>query len=164
MNTQGIKKPAYFAYQFLNQLADTELKNNDAHSLATVNAKGEVQVLLWDYTHTLPENTNNQQYFVQDLPPKNKGKVDVKLQGLKQGVYNVSISQVGYKQNDAYTAFIGMGSPKQLTRPQVETLKSQATGKPSERRTVRVGADGRASLSLPLRENDVYLLKLTAGK
>ena len=57
-----------------------------------------------------------------------------------------------------------MGSPKQLTRPQVETLKSEATGKPSERRTVRVGADGRASLSLPLRENDVYLLKLTAGK
>ncbi|USX14994.1 glycoside hydrolase [Oxalobacteraceae bacterium OTU3CAMAD1] len=164
MNTQGIKKPAYFAYQFLNQLADTELKNKDAHSLATVNAKGEVQVLLWDYTHTLPEGTNNQQYFVKDLPPKAKGKVDVKLQGLKQGVYNLSIAQVGYRKNDAYTAFIDMGSPKQLTRPQVDALKSEATGKASERRTVRVGADGRASLSLPLRENDVYLLKLTAGK
>ena len=164
MNTQGIKKPAYFAYQFLNQLADTELKNKDAHSLATVNAKGEVQVLLWDYTHTLPEGTNNQQYFIKDLPPKDKGKVAVKLQGLKQGVYNLSIAQVGYRKNDAYTAFIDLGSPKQLTRPQVEALKSEATGKPSERRTVRVGADGRASVSLPLRENDVYLLKLTASK
>lgn len=162
MNTQGIKKPAYFAYQFLNQLAATELKNDDRQSLATVDDKGGVQVLLWDYTHTLPEGVNNQQFFIKDLPPKNKGQVEVKLRGLKKGVYTLSIAQVGYKRNDAYTAFIGMGSPKQLTRPQVDALKAEANGKPSERRTVRVGADGRASVALPLRENDVYLLKLSA--
>ena len=164
MNTQGIKKPAYFAYQFLNELAPTELKNADQQSIATVDDKGDVRLLVWDYTHTLPENINNQQYFIKDLPPKNKGKVDVKLQGLKKGSYTLTTAQVGYKRNDAYTAFIGMGSPKQLTRPQVDTLKSQATGKPSERRTIRVGTDGRASVTLPMRENDVYLLKLTATK
>lgn len=162
MNTQGIKKPAYFAYQFLNQLAATELKNDDRQSLATVDDKGGVQVLLWDYAHTLPEGVNNQQFFIKDLPPKSKGQVEVKLRGLKKGVYTLSIAQVGYKHNDAYTAFIGMGSPKQLTRPQVDALKAEASGKPSERRTVRVGADGRASVALPLRENDVYLLKLSA--
>ena len=161
MNTQGIKKPAYFAYQFLNQLGDTELKNADTASYATVDAKGDAQLLLWDYTHTLPEGINNQQFFIKDLPPKAKGKVDVSLRGLKPGAYTMTVSQVGYKQNDAFTAYIGMGSPKQLTRDQVSTLKAQATGKPARQQAVTVGSDGRLRTTLPLRENDVYLLQFS---
>ena len=164
MNTQGIKKPAYFAYQFLNQLAPNELKNTDARSYATADAKGNAQVLLWDYTHTLPEKINNQQYFIQDLPARDKGKVAVNVAGLKPGAYTLTVSKVGYQSNDAYTGYIKMGSPKQLTRPQVTTLKAMATGKPSVQKTVRVGADGRFSTSLPLRENDVYLLDLQQAK
>ena len=117
-----------------------------------------------DYTHTLPEKINNQQYFVQDLPARDKGKVAVNVGGLKPGAYTLTVSQVGYQRNDAYTGYIKMGSPKQLTRPQVTTLKAMATGKPSEQKTVRVGADGRFSTSLPLRENDVYLLDLQQAK
>jgi len=164
MNTQGIKKPAYFAYQFLNQLGDTELKNADQASYATVDAKGNAQLLLWDYTHTLPEGINNQQFFIKDLPPKAKGKVDVSLRGLTPGAYTMTVSQVGYKQNDAFTAYIGMGSPKQLTRDQVSTLKAQATGKPARQQAVKVGADGRLHTTLPLRENDVYLLQFSRAK
>jgi xylan 1,4-beta-xylosidase len=164
MNTQGIKKPAYFAYQFMNQLGATELKNRDSQSIATTDGKGNVQLLLWDYTHTLPDNINNQQYFIKDLPAKDKGKVKVAMQGLKQGAYTMTISQVGYKRNDAFTAYIGMGSPKQLDRKQVAELKSIANGKPQEQRKVKVGADGRLSMDLPLRENDVYLLDLRTAK
>lgn len=164
MNTQGIKKPAYFAYQFLNDLAATELKNRDGQSFATTDNKGDVQLLFWDYTHTLPEGINNQQYFIKDLPPKNKGDVQVHLRGLKKGSYTLTISQVGYKHNDAFTAYIGMGSPKQLSKDQVNTLKSLATGKPSQQRKIRVGQDGRFSMALPVRENDVYLLKLSGTK
>ena len=57
MSTQGIKKPAYFAYQFLNQLGHTELKNADKDSWATLDDQGNAQVLLWDYTHTLPRGS-----------------------------------------------------------------------------------------------------------
>ena len=160
MNTQGIKKPAYFAYQYLNQLAPTELKNSDKLSFATTDKKGNVQLLLWDYTHTLPDNINNQQYFIKDLPPKAKGEVAVNVGGLKPGAYKLEISTVGYKRNDAFTAYIGMGSPKQLKKDQVASLKALATGKPSEQKSVRVGADGKFSIKLPLRENDVYLLNL----
>ena len=54
-----------------------------------------------------------------------------------------------------------MGSPKQLTREQVAQLKKMATGKPSEQRTVQVAKAGSLKLSLPMRENDVHLVKLT---
>ena len=164
MNTQGIKKPAYFAYQFLHQLAPTELKNSDAQSIATRDAKGNVQLLLWDYTRTLPDGVNNQQYFIKDLPPKNKGEVAVKLRGLKPGAYTLNISTVGYQRNDAFTAYIGMGSPKQLSKSQVATLKSLATGKPAQHKTVRADAKGNLSVTLPMRENDVYLLQLYTTK
>ncbi|WP_198420830.1 GH39 family glycosyl hydrolase [Massilia atriviolacea] len=164
MNTQGIKKPAYFAYQFLNQLAPTALKNSDSRSFASTDRQGKVQLLLWDYTRTLPDGVNNQQYFINDLPPRDKGQVDIRLRGLQRGSYTLHISTVGYRRNDAFTAYIGMGSPRQLAKSQVATLKSLASGKPDQQRTVRVGADGRAGITLPLRENDVYLLQLQARK
>ncbi|WP_324679076.1 GH39 family glycosyl hydrolase [Hymenobacter sp. GOD-10R] len=163
MNTQGIKKPAYFAYQFLNELSSKELQDNDAQSLATTDDKGNVQLLLWDYTRTLPDSINNQQYFIKDLPAKSKGEVLVQVSGLRKGSYTVSISQVGYKRNDAYTSYIKMGRPDQLSKAQVTLLKSQATGKPQEKRQILVNADGRLRMHLPLRENDVYLLKLQAA-
>lgn len=160
MNTQGIKKPAYFAYQFLNKLSPTELKNTDTQSIATKDDKGNAQVLLWDSTRTLPDGVNNQQYFIKDLPPANKGDVSVHMQGLKKGNYQLVISQVGYRQNDAFTAYIDMGSPAQLTKNQVADLKAKSTGAPSQVKTIKVGSDGLFSLNLPLRENDVYLLEL----
>jgi xylan 1,4-beta-xylosidase len=161
MNTQGIKKPAYFAYQFLNRLAPTELKNTDSQSFATTDKKGNVQLLLWDYTRTLPDGVNNQQYYIKDLPPKDIGDVAVKMRGLKPGNYALKISTVGYKRNDAFTAYIGMGSPKQLDKNGVAALKSLTTGNPAERRTVHIGSDGQFSIKLPLRQNDVYLLQLS---
>jgi len=164
MNTQGIKKPAYFAYQFLNKLSTNELKNNDAQSIATTDTKDNVQLLLWDSTRTLPDNTNNQQYYIKDLPPANKGEVTINLQGLKKGKYKLAISQIGYQQNDAFTAYIGMGSPAQLTKAQVEELKAKSTGKPLQEKSIHVHSDGKFSMNIPLRENDVYLLELGTGK
>ncbi len=164
MNTQGIKKPAYFAYQFLNQLASIELKNNDAQSFATKDDQGNVQLLLWDSTFTLPEGINNQQYYIKDLPPAHKGDVKIHLDGLKKGKYKLAISQVGYQHNDAYTAYIRMGSPAQLTKAQVAELKTQASGKPTQEKIIRVNKDGQFSLDLPLREQDVYLVTLELNR
>lgn len=123
-----------------------------------------MRLLLWDYTRTLPDGINNQQYFIKDLPAKAKGEALVQVNGLRPGAYVLSISQVGYKRNDAYTAYIGLGSPAQLSKAQVTSLKALATGQPQEKRSVRVSTDGRLRLNLPLRENDVYLLKLQAAK
>ncbi|TWI69088.1 xylan 1,4-beta-xylosidase [Pseudoduganella lurida] len=160
MNTQGIRKPAYFAYQFLNRLGSTALKNADGQSIGAKDGDN-AQLLLWDYTRTLPDGVNNQQYFIKDLPARAKGDVQVAWQGLRPGSYRLDLSRVGYRQNDAYTAYIDMGSPAQLSRAQVATLNGLATGQPAERRQVRVGSDGRFSLALPLRENDVYLVEMT---
>ncbi|HTF94510.1 MAG TPA: glycoside hydrolase [Cellvibrio sp.] len=160
MNVHGIKKPAYFAYQFLNRLSPIELTSSDTQSIATKDKKGNVQLLMWDSTNTLPDGINNQQYFKKDLPPADKGELDIHLNNLKKGRYKLLVSSVGYKQNDAYTAYIGMGSPAQLTKAQVVELKSLATGKPKQEKIIKVNKDGQFKWKLPLRENDVYLVEL----
>jgi len=160
MNLQGIKKPAYFAYQFLNRLGSTELENQDDRSWATKDGTDRVQVLLWDFSHTLPEGINNQQYYVQDLPPGDRGVVQIRIEGLGAGSYDLRLSRVGYRQNDAYTAYIAMGRPAQLDKAQVLALKAEADGEPSKQALIQVSEAGSFSTELELRENDVYLLEL----
>ena len=129
-------------------------------SWATTDDEGNIQVLLWDFTYTLPQGINNQQYYAQDLPADDKGSVDIRLRGLQPGRYSLRVSQVGYRHNDAYTAYIAMGSPAQLTRQQVDALKATATGAPIRQESIDVTDDGMFGTRLPLRQNDVYLVQL----
>ena len=158
LNTQGIKKPAYFSYSFLNKLGETELQNTDTSSWATKNAKGNVQVLFWDFTYTLPDATNNQQYYIKDLPSKPKGSVKIEVTGLQKGNYTLEIYKVGYKVNDVFTDYLGMNKPNQLTKLQVNTLKEKNNGDPISTETVKVDANGIYKKDFKINENDVLLL------
>lgn len=161
LNTQGIKKPAYFAYEFLNKLGETELVNSDQQSWVCTNENGDVQLLLWDFTHTLPNDSiNNQQYYIQDLPALPKGKVEVNLNNISAGNYQLEIYQVGYKVNDAHTTYVQMGRPEQLSKKQVEALKAQGNGSPVSSKIITIDASGTFITTVDIRENDVLMLNL----
>ncbi|WP_281636575.1 GH39 family glycosyl hydrolase [Flavobacterium marginilacus] len=156
LNTQGIKKPAYFSYFLMNKLGEIELKNSDTSSWATKNAKGNVQLLFWDFTYTLPEkDVNNQAYYIKDLPSKSKGEVKIEVEGLQKGKYNLEIYKVGYKVNDAYTDYFAMGRPSQLTLEQVKSIKQKNSGLPIATEKVTIDATGKYSRSYKINENDV---------
>lgn len=161
LNTQGIKKPAYFAFQFLNRLGPTELVNADAQSWVCRDDKGGAQVLLWNLTHPTGGKTANQVFFRQEQPPVSKGRVEVSLANTPPGKYRLSLWQVGFEKNDAYTRWLQMGSPDQLTRAQEAALREASSGKPEFEREISVGPDGAFDETLPLREDDVLLLTLT---
>jgi xylan 1,4-beta-xylosidase len=158
LNTQGIKKPAYFSYSFLNKLGETELQNKDTSSWATKNAKGDVQLLVWDFTNTHPgDKVWNQTYYVQDLPSQPKGTLKIEVEGLKKGKYNIEIYKVGYKSNDAYADYLAMGKPSQLTREQVNTIKQKNNGTLWGSEKVNIDAKGTFSKEFKINENDVFL-------
>ena len=160
LNTQGINKPAFYSYQFLNKLGSTELTNKDTRSWVTKNDKG-VQLLLWDFTNTLPaEGINNQAYYIKDLPAQPKGKVTVSVTGMPKGKYRLEVYKVGYRVNDAYATYMDIGKPSQLTREQVKKIKSSNDGKAVSVDVVTVGKDGKFSRELDLRENDVFLVNM----
>jgi len=161
LNTQGINKPAFYSFKFINQLGDTELTNNDSSSWACKDSKGNIQVLLWDFTNTHPgDSVNNQVYYVRDLPANAKGKVKINVSNVPDGDYTLEIYKVGYRSNDSYTTYLDMGKPAQLTKQQVEQIKKLNDGSPVSSEKVTVSKGAAFSKELDIRENDVYLLKL----
>jgi len=161
LTVQGIKKPAYFAFRFLNRLGPAELQNTDSASWVCRDAQGGAQVLLWDLTHPTQGKIANQVFFRKPFPAKPKGEVRVSLSNVPPGNYQFALTKIGWQKNDAYSAYLEVGAPPQLTRAQEQKLRDVSTGQPDSQREVSVGPDGRFEETLPLRENDVLLLTLT---
>jgi xylan 1,4-beta-xylosidase len=161
MNYQDIQKPAFYAYQFLNRLGPVELKSSDASSWICADKTGGVQALVWDFTNTHPgPQVHNQVFYKKDLPPATTNKVSLTISNLSKGKYVEETYRVGYRENDAYATYSDLGAPAQLTRAQVEKIKSKNSGKACETRTVTIGKDGKFARQLDVRENEVVLITL----
>jgi xylan 1,4-beta-xylosidase len=158
LNIQGLRKPAFFAYRFLNLLGDTMLECGDARALAAKDESG-AQVLFWDYA--IPDQkVSDQEYYVQDLPPKEAEPVGIRLEGLKPGRYFLELYGVGYRMNDVYTLYRELGAHGSLSPKETEYLDESCFGRPVLREWVEVGETGRFEYGRDMRENDVYLLRL----
>ena len=161
LNYQDIKKPAYYAYQFLNELGNTQINITDTASIASKDSKGNVQLLFWNFTITHPgDSVHNQVYYKRDLPSKQVASAQIDIKELNAGTYKVEVYKVGYRSNDAYTAYYDMKSPSQLTKQQVDLIKKAADGKPVSTSIIKILNTGELKKSPPMRENDVYFISL----
>lgn len=160
MTIQGINKPVLYAYRFLNHLGNIELKNDDSDSWACKDSSGNIQVLAWNCTNTLPDSVNDQQYYIRDLPAKPIGELKIHIKDVPAGKYALNVYKIGYKSNDAYSAYLSMGAPSQLDRQQVLQIKKQNDGSALLQKIITVKNGVPFSSELNLRENDVYFLKL----
>jgi xylan 1,4-beta-xylosidase len=131
INFQDIKKPAFWAYDFLSKLGATEIQNADSSSYVCVDDKGSTQVLLWDLTDLSSRGKiSNQDIFFKPQPAKPKGNVTVNLTGLSPGNYQFSTYEIGYQKNDPYSRYLELGSPIDLTPKAVAGLKALSQGIP----------------------------------
>ena len=161
LNYQGIKKPAYFAYRFMNQLGETELLNDDPSSWICKDNSGNIQALFWDFTITHPgDSMINQVYYKRDLPSKPKGTVKVRITDVPAGIYQLQITRTGYRSNDPWSDYLDIGAPSQLTRSEVQVIKDMNDGKPSIQEIVRIGEGRDFTRIVEMHENDAYLLIL----
>lgn len=158
INFQGLRKPSFYAYQFLNRLGDEELISTDADSWACRNARG-VQVLFWNYT---PPQTkeSDQVFFKRDVPARDSGQTRVSIAGLSPGDYKMSVYRIGYRVNDVYDDYLQMGAPATLNREQVRVLTEKTDGRPVETARLRINRRQTFIRDVQLRENDVYLITL----
>ncbi len=158
MTPQGVRKASWFAYKYLADLGDRELPTHDGQSIAAM--KGNVvQVLAWRYV--LPEQTvSNRPFFRQLRPPANAAPAKLAIKGLKPGSYQLRLRRTGFRQNDAYSAYIDMGHPDTLTGTQLQQLQFLTTDAPAIS-SVRVGLDGTANIYLQMRDNDVVMAELS---
>lgn len=160
INLEGIKKPSFYAFKFLSNLNGDDVASDDERSWVTKSKDGSIAAIAWDYSPVVPPaGKTDQVFYKQELPATDKGNLTIDLASVPKGKYRVSIYQIGYKQNDAFTAYVEMGSPKQLTRAQVDALNKVSTGAPISQSEVAIN-DGHFSKTLPLRTNDCFLVVL----
>jgi xylan 1,4-beta-xylosidase len=161
INYQDIKKPAYYAYKFLSEMGDTELKSNDAASIIAKDEEGNVQVLFWDFTIDHPgDSTNNQVFYKRDLPSKPVQPVSLLMSNLPEGTYLLTEYATGYLKNDAYTQYVHIGSPSQLSLEQEKALKELSNGAPEKQQIIKIEKNKPMEISYPMRANDVKFITL----
>ena len=76
------------------------------------------------------------------------------------GMYALEVYKVGYRSNDAYSTYLSLGKPAQLTKQQVEQIKKQNDGSPISREIITVKDGIPFSKELEIRENDVFFVNL----
>jgi len=161
LTIQGINKPVFYAYRFLNQLGNIELANTDPSSRVCKDSLGNIQALVWDFTITQPvDSVNNQDYYIRDLPARSKGRLKIAIDQVPAGRYALEIYKTGYRCNDAYSTYLSLGRPAQLNRAEVEQIKEQNTGAPLSSEIISIKNSAPFVKELELHDNDVYFLKL----
>ncbi|MET3107635.1 xylan 1,4-beta-xylosidase [Oxalobacteraceae bacterium GrIS 2.11] len=161
INPQGIRKPAFFAYKYLHQLGEAALHTSDAQSYVT-HLDAAVQIVAWDFK-TPRQTKSNRSFFTKVLATKKSTALSVELKGAQPGDYDVEIYRTGFRANDAYTAYIEMGSPKLLTAAQLSQLQELTADRPEKRR-IHATPAGVAQLTVPMHENDLVFIRLTPGR
>jgi xylan 1,4-beta-xylosidase len=162
MNREGIRKPAWFAYKYLHALQGREVPTGDAQSWAASDGR-KAAAVVWDWVQP-EQKTSNRPFYTKVFPATPVGAVRVRFAGLAPGGYCAAVRRTGFRANDAHTAYLEMGSPKELTGPQLERLQAATRDRPEVLRRVSVGASRAFALTLPMRSNDVVLVELTPGR
>lgn len=158
INREGIRKAAFFAYKYLKQLGPQVLRNADAESWLSRDG-GNFAGLIWNYT-VPDQQESNRPYFRKLHAAAPLAPVKLTVSSLAPGTYRLTLHRTGFKANDAYSQYIEWGLPKDLTPAQVATLQQLASDRAELDTKIEIGKDGRFQRDLPLRTNDVLLVKL----
>ena len=158
MTRDGLRKPVWFAYKYLAALRGRELPAADPSCWATTDA-GDVCAVIWDWRNP-DQKVSNRSFFGKPRPAHDLAPVPVSVRGLAPGRYRLSVYRTGYLANDAHTAWLNMGEPKDLDAAQLRRLQELTRDEPELAREVRVDRSGKFALQLRMRTHDVVQLRL----
>ena len=158
MNREGIRKPAWFAYKYLHALNGNSIPVEDGQAMASYDGKSAT-ALLWTFAQP-EQKVSNRPFYSRIVPNQPAEAATVTFNGLKPGAYRLTVQRTGFRKNDAYSAYIDMGAPKSLTPANLKRLQDLTQDKPEQQRKISVGADGKASIKLPMKTNDIVLVRL----
>ena len=158
LNREGIRKPAFFAYKYLNAIKGRSIPVADAQVMAATDGT-RTTALVWDWQQP-KQPVSNRPFYTHLVPNTVSATAKLAFEHLAPGRYRLRAYRTGYRHNDAYSAYIDMGMPKSLDPKQLGQLQGLTRDAPEVDRTVQVGADGRTGIDLPMRSNDVVLVSI----
>ena len=129
LNMHGIKKPAYHAYRFLNQLG-TEMLFKSENFIITKNEEGKVRALFYHYPKEVPSAVSISKY--PDRTPakciQNQGtclNVSVDITALHENAIFI-VETLNRDSGNVMKLWESYGCPENLSRLQEHTLRTYA--------------------------------------
>jgi xylan 1,4-beta-xylosidase len=160
LNREGIRKPAFFAYKYLHALEGDALDSSDPETWFATR-DGNLAAVLWDFEQPA-QKVSNRSFYTKVVPAHPAAPVQLRVTHLvAHAAYRLEIYRTGYHANDAYSAYLELGAPKDLTATQVTHLMDLTRDQPETNRVVRSGRDGAVKITVSMNSNDIVLLELT---
>jgi xylan 1,4-beta-xylosidase len=158
LNPQGIRKSAFFAYKYLHALQGESLGTSDSQAMLSTQGNS-ITAVIWDFEQP-DQKVSNRSFYTKLIPTHAAAPVQLQVTHLEpNAAYRLAVYRTGYRANDAYSAYIEMGSPKDLTIAQIAHLKELTRDLP-ENKVMRSGPAGTVEFTVPMNSNDVVLVKL----
>ena len=158
LNREGIRKPAFFAYKYLNALRGKEIPCSDGETWGATDG-ATTAVLVWNWQQPV-QKVSNRPFFTKVLPATDAPDLHLRLTHVAPGAYTLKIQRTGFRANDAYTAYLEMGAPQSLSTAQLQQLHVLTRDVAETDRLVRIGPQRELQLDLSMRSNDVVLVTL----
>lgn len=159
LNPQGIRKPAYFAYKYLHALDGETVATSDAQAMLSTK-NGNFTGVIWDFEQP-KQQVSNRSFYTKPLPAHPAAPVQLRVTHLAPGTnYRLEVYRTAYHANDAYTAYLEMGSPAKLAPEQLATLNNLSRDLPETSRMIDISRDGTAEILITMNSNDIVLVKL----
>ena len=163
LNPQGIRKPAFFAYKYLHALQGVSLKTSDPQAMMATQG-GNVTAVIWDFEQPY-QKVSNRSFYTKPIPAHAAAPVQMQVMHLvPNAAYRLEVHRTGYHANDAYSAYIEMGSPQKLTAEQIAHLNDLTRDLPETDTTVQSGPAGTVEFTAPMNSNDVVLITLERSR
>ena len=120
--------------------------------------------VIWDFDQP-DQKVSNRSFYTKVIPSHPVAPVNLHLTHLAANAsYRLEVHRTGFHANDAYTAYIELGSPKELTEAQIAHLNDLTQDLPETDKVVRSGADGTVEITFPMNSNDIVLVKLVRNE
>jgi xylan 1,4-beta-xylosidase len=133
----GIKKPAYYAYTFLNKLLNTLVDKGPGYFI-TSNQKGDYAILLYNYIHISPLYAQGILFNVTFLERYNAfvdpspTDFDLILVNSENGTYTLTEYVVNRENGSAFDEWVRMGAIPLTREEEINTLKGRSMPKISK--------------------------------
>lgn len=163
LNPQAIRKPAYFAYKYLHALLGDSLATNDSQAMFS-GKDGNVAAVIWDFEQP-DQRVSNRSFYTKVIASHPAAPVHLRLTHLAANTpYHLELHRTGFHANDAYTAYIELGSPRELTQVQIAQLNGLTQDLPETDKVVRSDTGGTVEITFAMNSNDIVLVKLVRSE
>lgn len=164
LSKDGIRKPAYYAFDFMDKLGKY-VRKRDEHYIITDNASGNYRIvchnlknLSYQYTMKLEDEVpiNEQNNLFTDM---HKHKIHFDLPGRRAGKYTIRVYSLNQSHGSLQDEWLAMSAPNELWREELKYLSRITT--PHMAIRTCVAENGRITFDIVMEPNEIDYIHVT---